>query len=422
MRSTITSVLLGLILTTSSAFAQVTDFKHFGNFKHMVHSGDTSGKVALDDVQQGTGVWGVGALAGLKGEIIQVDGKVLVSLGTDPDGTVHASSTGDSAVLWASGKVTDWQSIVVPNDMSQAEFEQFVTDQAQSAGLNMSEPFIFRVTGDYTHLIWHVVTGEKPAAGSNTSAGHGGASNHGGHGGHGAGHANQQSGMKSFRNPQASGQMVGVYSGDALEGVVSHPGEKFHVHYIDNDNTVSGHVDQYSVKSGSLVWLPKLAALPTTTSNHQPHGQEHHHAPYAGFQNRDIKALSQQQVDDLKAGRGMSLALPAELNGYPGPSHSLELASQLQLTNEQKSKLQALFKSMSAQAKALGLEVIEAERRLDELFKKKIVTAENLSQATLAAAQAQAKLRAAHLRYHLDTVEILDAKQVQKYNELRGYQ
>lgn len=281
----------------------------------------------------------------------------------------------------------------------------------------MSEPFIFRVTGDYAQLIWHVVTGEKPAAGSNTSAGHGG-----GHAGHGAGHANQQSGMKLFRNPQASGQMVGVYSGDALEGVVSHPGEKFHVHYIDNDNTVSGYVDQYSVKSGSLVWLPKLASLPTTTSNHQSHGQQNHHAPYAGFQNRDIKALSQQQVDDLKAGRGMSLALPAELNGYPGPSHSLELADQMQLTDDQKSKLDALFKSMSAQAKAFGLEVIEAERKLDELFKQKTVTAENLAQATLAAAQAQAKLRAAHLRYHLDTVEILTEQQIQAYMKLRGYQ
>jgi len=269
----------------------------------MVHSDDTSGKVALSDIQKGSGFWGVGALAGLKGEIIQVDGQVLVSLGTDPDGTVHAPSDGDSAVLWASGKVTDWQSIAVPSNMSQAEFEQFVTDQAQSAGLNMSEPFIFRVTGDYAHLIWHVVTGDKPGADNNSSVGHGNALSHGGHN---HGHANKQSGMKLFRNPQASGQMVGVYSGDALEGVVSHPGEKFHVHYIDNDNTVSGHVDQYSVKSGALLWLPTVASSPTTKSNHLSHGQQHNHAPYAGFQNRDIKALSQQQVDDLKAGRGMS--------------------------------------------------------------------------------------------------------------------
>jgi len=40
--------------------------------------------------------------------------------------------------------------------------------------------------------------------------------------------------------------------------------------------------------------------------------------PYAGMQTRPIKALSEQQVADLGAGRGMGLALAAELNGYPG--------------------------------------------------------------------------------------------------------
>jgi hypothetical protein len=54
--------------------------------------------------------------------------------------------------------------------------------------------------------------------------------------------------------------------------------------------------------------------------------------PYAGLQARSIKALSAEQIADLKAGRGMSLALAAELNGYPGPRHVLELGEQLSLT------------------------------------------------------------------------------------------
>ncbi len=50
-------------------------------------------------------------------------------------------------------------------------------------------------------------------------------------------------------------------------------------------------------------------------------------SPYAGMQTRPIKALSDQQITDLKAGRGMGLALHAELNGYPGPAHVLECAT-----------------------------------------------------------------------------------------------
>jgi hypothetical protein len=50
-------------------------------------------------------------------------------------------------------------------------------------------------------------------------------------------------------------------------------------------------------------------------------GAAYGQTPYAGMQDRAIKALSEQQVADLGAGRGMGLALAAELNDYPGPSH-----------------------------------------------------------------------------------------------------
>jgi hypothetical protein len=40
--------------------------------------------------------------------------------------------------------------------------------------------------------------------------------------------------------------------------------------------------------------------------------------PYAELEARPLKALSYEQIADLKAGRGMSLVLAAELNGYTG--------------------------------------------------------------------------------------------------------
>src|SRR5882724_3029275 len=72
--------------------------------------------------------------------------------------------------------------------------------------------------------------------------------------------------------------------------------------------------------------------------------------PYSGMQSRPIKALSDQQVADLKAGRGMGLALAAELNGYPGPSHLLELSDKLNLSTDQRAAIQRLFDSMKAEA------------------------------------------------------------------------
>lgn len=244
-------ILASIALVATLAWAQPMGVKHYGHFMHMMHTGETAGQVQLSKLDTASGVWGVGALADLKGEIIQVDGKLLVSLGSDAQGKVNPPKSNDSAVLWASAKVNQWVSAKVPSDMSQAQFEAFAKEQAMAQKLDLEQPFVFRVSGDYAHLIWHVVTGEKSAGG-----GHG-AHGHGAQGGHGGGHANQQSGMKVFRNPQANGQLVGVYSGAKLEGIVSHPGERFHVHYIDKDMTVSGHVDQYTVRAGATLWLPK---------------------------------------------------------------------------------------------------------------------------------------------------------------------
>src|SRR5437588_8339526 len=98
--------------------------------------------------------------------------------------------------------------------------------------------------------------------------------------------------------------------------------------------------------------------------------------PYAGMQTRSIKALSEQQVADLSSGRGMGLALAAELNGYPGPSHVLELADKLDLTTEQRAPVQALFDAMKAEAMPLGATLIAQECELDGHFANRTVMPE----------------------------------------------
>ena len=143
--------------------------------------------------------------------------------------------------------------------------------------------------------------------------------------------------------------------------------------------------------------------------------------PYAGMQTRPIKALSEQQVSDLTAGRGMGLALAAELNGYPGPSHVLELADKLDLSAEQRDRIKALFESMKAEALPLGSKLIAQETELDRLFASRAITPDSLKASTAAIAATQGALRETHLKYHLSTADILSTGQMQKYAELRGY-
>jgi hypothetical protein len=144
-------------------------------------------------------------------------------------------------------------------------------------------------------------------------------------------------------------------------------------------------------------------------------------SPYAGMQSRSIKALSAQQIDDLRAGRGMGLALAAELNGYPGPAHVLELSEKLALSPAQKERVQTLFDSMKAESTPIGVRLIEQESALDQQFVSRSITPDALKDATIKIGGTQAELRNAHLKYHLETAQILSPDQMKQYADLRGY-
>src|SRR5690349_11158058 len=104
--------------------------------------------------------------------------------------------------------------------------------------------------------------------------------------------------------------------------------------------------------------------------------------PYAGMETRTIKALSDQQIADLQAGRGMGLALAAELNGYPGLIHAIELADKLGLSSDQITRLKELFQAMKAEAISLGTQLIAEERTLDDAFAGRTITLASLESQT----------------------------------------
>jgi len=156
-------------------------------------------------------------------------------------------------------------------------------------------------------------------------------------------------------------------------------------------------------------------ALATATSPAQSQ------QPYAGLEARAIKALSEQQITDLRTGRGMGLALAAELNGYPGPIHVLELGDSLGLSDQQRRKMEEFLTAMKAEATPLGERLIAQEADLDRQFAHKTITAASLVAATDAIGATQAALRRTHLKYHLLARDVLTPVQVQNYAELRGY-
>jgi Spy/CpxP family protein refolding chaperone len=161
---------------------------------------------------------------------------------------------------------------------------------------------------------------------------------------------------------------------------------------------------------GLIITIPCLASAQTG------------HSPYAGQEKREIKALSEEDIEGYLTGQGMGFAKAGELNHYPGPKHVLELAGELGLQEEQIDQTKDTYNRMHKDAVSLGRKIVEKERFLDHLFASGKIDKEKLQGITLEIGTLQGELRAVHLRAHLEMRQILTTHQIHTYDELRGYQ
>lgn len=147
-------------------------------------------------------------------------------------------------------------------------------------------------------------------------------------------------------------------------------------------------------------------------------------SPYSRQEIRVIKSLSDNDVQSLQNGTGEAfggIAKLAELNGYPGPRHVLDIAQELQLTDRQRMEIELIYQNMSNNAKSIGSAIIAIEQDMDEAFANKTITEENLIAMLDKSANFYGQLRFVHLSAHLDTAQIMTTEQIQMYNEMRGY-
>lgn len=134
-----------------------------------------------------------------------------------------------------------------------------------------------------------------------------------------------------------------------------------------------------------------------------------------------LRGLSAAEVEALRAGEGAGVARAAELNGYPGPRHVLELADSLALSPDQRAGVEASHGRMLARARALGAEIIAGEAGLEASFREGAIGAEELGRRVRALAELRGRLRLAHLEAHLETAALLTPEQRQRYQHLRGH-
>lgn len=171
----------------------------------------------------------------------------------------------------------------------------------------------------------------------------------------------------------------------------------------------------------TLVLFGACAERPAAPNAHAHHDPAGHASPYTGETERAIKSLSPDDIAGYRDGRGMGLARAAELNHYPGPLHTLELADALDLTPEQQRETERIRMEMQQQAQALGEQLIAQEAALDDLFADGQADSARVDSITAVIAATHGQLRAAHLNAHVALRALLSPEQIAAYDRERGY-
>ena len=208
-------------------------FKAYGIFRRMIQQQNYEPAVALKDAANATDA--VGALSGLRGEVSIIDGKLIVSYGLDC-GTNCPSTASESATLLATAAAKHWRTVAIAKDLDAKALESFIREQAKAAGLD-DKPFPFRIKGTVTDFVMHVNAAPNPRFN-----------------GHGSFDEMAVTGLA--KGPKLAGWVVGFYAPPALQGVITHMGDYFHAHYVDERYATTAHLDTYGVAAGSTLMLP----------------------------------------------------------------------------------------------------------------------------------------------------------------------
>lgn len=127
----------------------------------------------------------------------------------------------------------------------------------------------------------------------------------------------------------------------------------------------------------------------------------------------------EQERQAIARGEGFGMALPADRNGFPGPTHILELRQELELSQTQERQVQQLFDRMHEQAVAAGQKLLEKEAELERAFASGSPDAQGVKRLLQESVALRADLRWVHLSAHREAYSLLSAEQRARYHALR---
>ena len=246
-------VSIAILAILVSAYAAIIGAKkeglieYVGAQKEIFKTGKAASVVSLEDLADRKGLYAMGPIDGLDGEITIFDSKPYITKVRGNDFTLDKTfKHGAFFLVWTENQ--NWVDVPLPATVKgYVDLQKFVKEQAQKAGVDVTKPFPFLMAGTPTEIKWHINvdrTEGKPITKELFAKSK-----------QGYVEKNEPVDIIGFYAEGHPGEFISQYAPAIKEG--SGMQNFIHIHLVSKTSKAAGHIDDITFGDGMVLRLPK---------------------------------------------------------------------------------------------------------------------------------------------------------------------
>lgn len=227
MKRYVAGLVLAFILQGCSQPEANREVRVAGAMRNVMWKGELGGIISMDSLSK-KGFYGLGPLEGLRGELLLLDGKPIVSR-VKNDTLIEVTEEPEArAPFFVYAKATDWKEMNLPENVKDlASLEEFLDGHFSQE----EKPAVFRLKGRAQSALIHV---QDLPPGSRVSS-----------------PEEAHAGQKEFRVSDEEVEILGFYS-TRHQGIFTHHDTHLHMHLLTKDASKMGHMDELSFQPEAI--------------------------------------------------------------------------------------------------------------------------------------------------------------------------
>jgi acetolactate decarboxylase len=216
----------------SNSTEDYSDIKIVGAMKNVMWKGELGSSIELDTISNKKGLYGLGPVSYLAGELLINDGQSYISKVTS-DSTMTVEKSFDiSAPFFVYANVTEWNESELPTNIkSIQDLEKFIDKKTAE----YKRPFVFKLKGEVSTAIIHSQNLPEGTKVSSPDEAH--------------------QGQVNYKLTEEEAEIIGFFSTEH-KGVFTHHDSFLHMHLITKDKNKMGHLEELVIGNMKL-HLPK---------------------------------------------------------------------------------------------------------------------------------------------------------------------